>query len=115
MPALDYRALRRQIGLAAVLHLLGFVPHQRRGDQVRGRCPLHQQAGPTSRSFSANLKRNAYRCFRCGSAGNQLDFWAAATQQPLYQAAIDLCGKLNQPLPRLATRRTRKTKSASTT
>jgi len=44
---------------------------------------------------------NAYRCFHCGSAGNQLDLWVAATKQPLYQAAIELCQRLDRPISRL--------------
>jgi DNA primase len=115
MMGIDYRALRGEIGLAAVLDLLAFAPLQRRGDQVRGTCPIH---GPTrlgSRSFSAHLRRNAYRCFHCGSAGNQLDLWAAVTRQPLHQAAIELCVKLNHPVPWISHPQTGRTKSASTT
>jgi DNA primase len=99
--AIDYRMLRREIGIEAVLQLLGFIATCHQGDQLRGPCPLHtpQQAG--DRSFSVHLKRNVYRCFRCGSAGNQLDLWSAATAQPLYQAAIDLCNKLHREVPRL--------------
>lgn len=44
-------------------------PIARRGEQVRGPCPIHCAGRPPSRSFSANLKKNAYRCFRCGSCG----------------------------------------------
>jgi DNA primase len=110
MPGIDFRLLRRQVGMDAVLDLLGFVPAQRRGRQVRGACPLHgRHAPPTTttmsrrcpRSFSAHLEKNVYRCFHCGASGNQLDLWAAATGQPLYQAAIALCAKLNRPIPRL--------------
>ena len=98
MAAIDYRALRAEIGLEAVLKLLGFVAAGRRGDQVRGPCPLHAPRSG-SRSFSAHLTRNAYRCFRCGSAGNQLDLWTSATGLPLHQAAIDLCVKLHRDVP----------------
>jgi DNA primase len=98
MPAIDYRMLRREIDIKAVLKLLGFVPTSRRGDQVRGPCPIHRSQ---NKSFSANLAGNVYRCFRCGSAGNQLDLWAAAKQLPLHQAAKDLCEKLHHPLPLL--------------
>lgn len=115
MPALDYRALRGGIDIAAVLDLLHFVPHQRRGDQLRGPCPLHAASSngrphANGRSFSVNLSRNAYRCFHCGSRGNQLDLWAAATQLPLYHAAIDLCARLNHPIPQLPRQRTPPTK-----
>ena len=79
MAGIDFRTLRREVGLEAVLKLLDFVPLQRRGGQVRGACPLHEPKRRGSRSFSANLERNVYRCFHCGSSGNQLDLWAAAT------------------------------------
>jgi DNA primase len=99
MAAIDYRVLRAEVGLEAVLKLLDFVAACRRGDQVRGPCPLHAPQPSGSRSFSAHLTKNAYRCFRCGSAGNQLDLWAAATRQPLHQAAIDLCARLHRDIP----------------
>ena len=101
MAGIDFQSLRREIGMEAVLKLLGFVPARRYGNQVRGACPIHEAERPESRSFSANLSRNAYRCFRCGSSGNQLDLWAAATGQPLHQAAIELCAQLNHPPPLL--------------
>jgi DNA primase len=112
MAGIDFRTLRHEVGLDAVLKLLGFVPVQRRGSQVRGPCPLHGPKREGSRSFSAHLARNAYRCFHCGSSGNQLDLWAAATGQPLHQAAIELCAKLNRPVPWLPRRATGRTKSA---
>ena len=112
MAAIDFHALRDQVGMGEVLDLLGFVPTQRHGSQVRGPCPLHGQHSPLSRSFSANLEKNAYRCFHCGSSGNQLDLWMAATRQPLYQAASQLCEKLHQPVPRLIHRHSRTRKSA---
>jgi DNA primase len=119
MPGIDYRALRCGIGLAAVLDLLAFAPQKRRGDQVRGPCPIHAPTQQAKQSFSAHLRRNAYRCFYCGSAGNQLDLCAAVTRQPLYQAAIELCEKLNHPVPwlpgRETGRETGRTKSAPAT
>ena len=101
MPGIDFHLLRAEIGMDAVLNLLGFVPSERRGAQVRGPCPVHRPGSPRSRSFSANTAKNAYRCFHCGLSGNQLDLWAAATRQPLYQAAIELCALLHHPIPRL--------------
>jgi DNA primase len=111
MEGIDFRALRCQIGMKAVLNLLGFVPAERRGAQVRGSCPVHQPCSPRSRSFSANLTKNVCRCFRCGVSGNQLDLWSAATRLPLYQAAIELCAKLNRPVPRLGHRPENRKKS----
>jgi hypothetical protein len=95
----DFAELRRRVSMAQVLELLDMdLPH-RRGDQLRGACPIHESAAPRSRSFSVNLRKNAYHCFRCGSAGNQLDLWAAVTRQNLYQAALSLCERLHIEAP----------------
>ncbi len=98
VPGVDFQTVRARISMADVLRLPEFVPRSAEGDQVRGACPIHGSTSPRSRSFSANLRASAYRCFKCGSAGNQLDLWAAATNQPLYDAAIDLCEKLDVPI-----------------
>jgi DNA primase len=99
MPAIDFRKVRAVVSMRDVLELLGFVPRISAGEQRRGVCPLHHSASPTSRVFSANLAKNAFRCFKCGATGNQLDLWAAATKQPLHEAAQDLCRRLNRPIP----------------
>ena len=99
MPGIDYRQLRASISIAQVLQLIGFVPAQACGPQLRGPCPVHGSRSPRSRVFSVNLQSNAYQCFKCGSAGNQLDLYAAVTKKSLYQAALDLCEKLNCPTP----------------
>jgi hypothetical protein len=113
MPGIDYRQLRARVSMRQVLTLLGFQPTHVRGDQVRGPCPLHggleksqiptslQRAGHRasapastrgeSAPFSAHLEKHVYRCFACGSQGNQLDLWAAAQRLPLHAAALDLC------------------------
>jgi DNA primase len=102
MPGLDYRAARGAISLEQVLALLGFVMTERCGAQVRGRCPLHASPSIRSRSFSAHLERNAYRCFVCGAWGNQLDLWAMASGQPLHAATVELCERLSVPVPWLS-------------
>jgi DNA primase len=100
MAGIDFRQVRAAITMEEVLGLLGFRPSSRSGPQVRGRCPLHATS-PTNkhRSFSANLERQAFQCFKCGAGGNQLDLWALATHQTVYQAALDLCLKLNKAVP----------------
>lgn len=99
MPGVDFHELRGLISIADVLHLIGFVPTQTWGHQLRGPCPVHGSSSPNSRVFSVNLPINVYRCFKCGSAGNQLDLYAAVTKLSLFEAAIDLCEKLNRPKP----------------
>ena len=100
-PAIDFDAVRAAITLAAVLQLLGFKANSTRGAQQRGPCPLHGSTSGTSRCFSVNLDDHIFRCFKCGCCGNALDLWAKARQLTVYDAAIDLCQRLNIPLPTL--------------
>jgi putative transposase len=102
-PAIDFPAVRSLVTMAAVLQLLGFHASSTRGAQQRGPCPLHGSTSATSRSFSANLDQNMFRCFKCGKSGNALDLWAQASRQTVYDAAIDLCQRLHLPLPTLPT------------
>jgi len=101
-PAIDFAALRAVVTLATVLDLLGFQPRSTRGAQQRGPCPLHGSTAGTSRCFSANHGGQVFHCFKCGRSGNALDLWAEATQQTPYAAALDLCQRLNIPVPQLA-------------
>jgi putative transposase len=98
-PAINFAAVRAAVTMAAVLGLLGFQPHTTHGAQQRGPCPLHGSTSGTSRCFSVNLSDQIFHCFKCGRSGNPLDLWAQATQQTPYDAALDLCQRLNLPLP----------------
>jgi len=53
MPGIDYRAARAQLPLAAVLDLLGFVPHRLYGQQLRGASLRASEA--SSRSLLADM------------------------------------------------------------
>src|SRR5260221_9856805 len=95
MPGVDFREVRERCSMAEVLELIGFVALSRSGPRLRGRCPVHGSQSPTSRSFAVDVPRNIYQCFRCGSAGNHFDFYAAVTRQGVYDPAGDLWSKLN--------------------
>ena len=100
LPPIDYAAIRAQIPMARVLELLDFRPTRSRGPQLRGCCPLSNCSSNSVPRFSANLQRHAYRCFTCGSRGNQLDLWAAARRLSLAAAAVDLCRATQTAVPR---------------
>jgi DNA primase len=102
MPSLDYRAARAAIRIRQVLDLLEFVPVSRRGDELRGPCPVHGSHSHVSRSLAVNLAKNAFHCFACGVGGNQLDLWAAVRRLPLHAATEELCQRLGIAVPRLA-------------
>ena len=101
MPGIDLRQVRREITIRQVLDLLGFVPTARYGPRLRGPCPIHGDYRPQSRVFSVHLGCHRYRCFRCHSAGTQLDLWAAVHDLSIYAAAGDLCHRLGIPIPYL--------------
>jgi putative transposase len=100
-PAIDFAAVRAAITIAQVLALLGFVPHSDHAGQQRGACPLHGTTSGTARCFSVNTNAHTFHCFKCGRSGNALDLWAAANRLSIYDAALDLCQRLNLPLPTL--------------
>jgi hypothetical protein len=99
MPLVDLRQARREIRLGWVLGLLGWHERERRGEQVRGACPLHGPTSPRSRTFSAHLGRGVWQCFRCRASGNVLDLWAKVTGQGLYPSVLDLYDRLGRGVP----------------
>ena len=101
MAGIDLKQVRSQITIQMVLDLLGFAPVARIGIRLRGPCPIHAASGPQSRSFSVNLRSHRYRCFRCHSAGTQLDLWAAVHGRSIHAAASDLCARCGIPVPYL--------------
>ncbi len=100
-PAIDFAAVRSALNIADVLDLLGFLtPHPPRA-QLRGPCPLHGSTHATSRCFSVNVEQQNFQCFKCGRHGNALDLWTHAAGQTPYDAAVDVCQRLNLPVPTL--------------
>jgi hypothetical protein len=99
MPGINFAAVRSAIPLADVLRLVGFIACETSGDQVRGPCPVHRSRSSMSRSFSANQRKHVYRCFTCGSSGNQLDLYASVTGLTVYEAAIALCKQFHREIP----------------
>ena len=75
MSGIDLKQVRRAISIQQVLELLNFVPTTCEGPRLRGPCPIHGDSRPRSRVFSVHLGGHRYRCFRCHSAGTQLDLW----------------------------------------
>jgi len=92
---IDFAAVRAQLRIADVLDLLGFKPRSIKGSQWRGACPLHGTTRGTSRCFSASTEKQLFHCFKCGRHGNALDLWAQAQKLTPYDAALDLCQRLN--------------------
>ncbi len=60
---------------------------------------MHGSRRGTSRCFSVNTKKNVFQCFKCGNHGNALDLWTRATNQSIYDAAIDIARRMGIELP----------------
>jgi len=62
----DFRILKERVSIDQVLRAYNLIDSlKRRGDQLRGHCPLH--AGNNPSAFSVHLKRGAWHCFtHCG-------------------------------------------------
>ena len=99
MPGINFQRLRQIITMEQVLELLGFQCTQCQEAQWYGFCPLHESEPKHRRTFSVNVSRCCYYCHKCGSRGDQFKLWAAATEQPLYDAAIALCERLGIEIP----------------
>ena len=99
MPGVDYAAVRDQISILDVLGLLNFQPVGRSGDWLRGPCPLEWDEDP--RVFAVNIVTDRYYCHACHGSGNQLELWRDMQGLTLFQAARDLCRRLNIPVPEI--------------
>jgi hypothetical protein len=93
----DLAAIRCHLQIKDVLKLLGFQPRTASGTQLRGACPLHGSTRGTARCFSVNTDKRTFHCFKCGCHGNALDLWAKAQRLTPYDAALDLCQRLELP------------------
>ena len=95
MPKIDYAELRSRLRILDVLAQIGWQSTQGRGEQLRGPCPFC--GGPeVAPSFSVNTRRNIYRCFRCGSQGNIIDFWMSYSKLPIHEAAQELMARTSR-------------------
>jgi DNA primase len=108
MPAIDLAKVRSLVSMEQVLTLLNFMPTCRNGHWLRGPCPVHRSRG-SSRVFWVDLATHRYRCFKCHSAGRQLDLWAAVQRLSVHDAAKDLCERLAIPVPWLPCHRPSRT------
>lgn len=96
---INFRELREKLDFREVLEYYGVEVNAKNHVQHHGTCPLPTHEGrqrPASPSFSANLDKKIWRCFRCGAQGNILDFACLmerrdpSSSQDLRQVALEL-------------------------
>lgn len=69
-----------------------FVSLKKRGSNLIGLCPFHQEKTP---SFSVSPAKGIYKCFGCGAAGNAVNFVMQHEQYTYPEALRYLAGKYN--------------------
>src|SRR6266853_3106331 len=82
----DFKAVKTAISMEMILGRYGVNWLRKSGDELRGRCPIHQGEG--TEAFHANLAKNAFNCFSCKARGNVLDFVAAMEKCSVREAAL---------------------------
>jgi DNA primase len=102
VPWVDYRELRRRLDMEEVLAWMAWQANNRRGEYLRGRCPLCGAAGsPRDRSFVVHIGRKLFKCFHCDQGGDVINLWSAYRKTNLNAAAIELRNLLRaQPNPK---------------
>ncbi len=88
----DFDRIKEVAGVKSVLARYGIdwlKPEQ--GDELRGRCPIHDGKG--ERSFHISVrpeKHGAFKCFSCLAHGNIIDFVAAMEKCSVRDAGLRL-------------------------
>lgn len=101
---INFAAVKATVGIHDVLHLLNWQAVRRRGDELRGPCPVHGSSSPASTIFAANIVRNIWKCHKCDAGGNQLDLAAHYFGLPPDQSvriAVALCREYGIEIPRI--------------
>ena len=84
----DFEIIKQRISLQMILHHYSIDWLRASGDELIGRCPIHQGEG--IRTFHVNLTKNVFNCFSCGAQGGILDFVKAKEQCSIRGAALKL-------------------------
>lgn len=84
----DFRQVKAAVSFDQVLAHYNVNWLRKSGDNLRGRCPLHDGEG--ERAFHVSLEKGAFYCFSCKAKGNVLDFVAAMENCSLREAAFKL-------------------------
>lgn len=67
-----------------------FVPLKKRGANLLGNCPFHNEKSP---SFTVSPAKGIYKCFGCGKAGNSVNFVMEHEHYSYPEALRYLAGK----------------------
>lgn len=73
-----------------------FVKLTRKGHEMWGCCPFHQEKTP---SFKVNNEQGTFHCFGCGAGGDVIAFWQDKTGASFVDTVRELSQKAGLTLP----------------
>jgi len=82
----DFKAVKSAVTMQMVLDRDGVNWLRKNGEELRGRCPIHNGEGQST--FHAHSGKNAFHCFSCKARGNVLDFVAAMEKCSVRDAGL---------------------------
>ena len=85
---IDFNLVKQSVSMEMLIIHFGLFSLQRRGNEVRLRCPFHN--GKSNNSMAINLTRNMFYCFGCRAKGNVIDFVSKYEDCSVKEAALRL-------------------------
>ncbi len=83
---IDFNLVRESVSMEMLIVHFGLFAIQRKGDEVRLKCPFHN--GKSDNSMLINLAANSFYCFGCKAKGGVLDFVAHYEDCSLHEAVL---------------------------
>lgn len=84
----DFKSVKSAVSMQMMLNHYQIHWLKKSGEELRGRCPIHQGEG--QQSFHVSLTKNAFHCFSCKARGNVLDFVGAMEKCSVREAAAKI-------------------------
>ena len=85
-----------QFDMSDIIYLLGFSPPPNGQSSYYVHCPCCDET-PRKRHLNINLKKNVFRCPRCGVSGGMFDLYSLVTGIPRKDAREAIAARLGVP------------------
>lgn len=85
---IDFNLVKDSVSMEMLIIYFGLFRVQRKGDEVRLKCPFHN--GKSDNSMAINLASDKFYCFGCKRGGGVIDFVARYEDCTIKDAAIKL-------------------------
>lgn len=90
----DFAVIRKRVSMQMILDHYGITNLKRKGDELRGPCPIHEE-NKGERCFQVNVSKNIFHCFYCHAGGNVIDLVAKLEGCNIREAGLKIDAWLN--------------------